>query len=159
MLTENVSQSGKDTLLPQARKGNLVVRETPDELLVYDLNNHQAHCLNQSAALAWMHCDGKTTVADLTTILSQQLNTQVDEDVVWLALKQLGKARLLEGQVARPMEKSGLSRREVIRRLGGGCGDYTRGYVYHRADCGKCGDRWCARWCNLQAQWRQSQLP
>lgn len=36
--------------VPRARKQGLVVQEMPDELLVYDLDRHKAHCLNQTAA-------------------------------------------------------------------------------------------------------------
>ena len=28
-----------------------MIKQLPDEVLVYDLENHQAHCLNASAAL------------------------------------------------------------------------------------------------------------
>lgn len=118
MSKNKVSHSGNGTPLPKARIEKLVVRELPDEVLVYDLKTDKAHCLNQSASLTWKHCDGKTTVADMTSILTAALKTQVDEDTIWLALKQLGKARLLEDQLVTPMEKSRLTRREVIRKLG-----------------------------------------
>jgi len=114
MLAENVTQAREETLLPSARRENLVIRENPDELLVYDLSNHKAHCLNKSAALTWTYCDGRTTVADLVAILTRELNVQVDEDVVSLALRQLDRARLLQepgGMVNR-------SRRDVVRKLG-----------------------------------------
>ena len=113
-----VGESGSDTLLPNARIENLVIRELPDEVLVYDLKTNKAHCLNPSATLTWKHCDGKTSVADMASILTAELKTQIDEDTVWLALKQLGKARLLDQPVVTPMGRPGLSRREVIRKLG-----------------------------------------
>lgn len=118
MAKNMVGESGSDTLLPNARIENLVIRELPDEVLVYDLKTNRAYCLNQSATLTWKHCDGKTSVADMTSILTAELNTRVDEDTVWLALKQLSKARLLDQPVVTPMGKPGLSRREVIRKLG-----------------------------------------
>jgi hypothetical protein len=120
MLTENLTQANEHTPLPVARTKDLVVNELPDELLVYDLKTNKAHCLNQSANLVWKHCDGKTSVADLTLILSEELHTQVDADIVWLALGQLSKARLLEEQAASPLGKGRLSRRVVIRKLGRG---------------------------------------
>ena len=45
------------------REGHLVIDELPDEVLVYDLDRHKAHCLNQTAALVWQHCDGKMAIA------------------------------------------------------------------------------------------------
>jgi hypothetical protein len=42
----------------------------------------------------------------------------VPEEFVWLALEQLGRDGLLEERVARPEALAGLSRRELIRRVG-----------------------------------------
>ncbi len=44
--------------LPVARHKNLIVKELPDETLIYDLDSDKAHCLNQTAALVWKNCDG-----------------------------------------------------------------------------------------------------
>src|SRR5436309_937047 len=82
--------------LPSARSGQLVVRELPDETLVYDLERHQAHCLNSTSAFVWKYCDGKTTVVEMTRLLSRELAAPVDDDVVWLALGQLRRLHLLE---------------------------------------------------------------
>jgi hypothetical protein len=41
--------------LPQARKRQLLKREIAGEMLVYDQDNDQAHCLNSTAALVWSH--------------------------------------------------------------------------------------------------------
>ena len=101
---------------PQARKDGLVVRELPDEILVYDLERHEAHCLNETAAAVWHHCDGETSPSEIGFRLARQFATPVDEDVVWLALEDLGKLQLLETPVTRPT--SGLTRGDVIRRAG-----------------------------------------
>jgi hypothetical protein len=110
--------AGHDQLIPCARTEGLVVQAVPDEVLVYDLERHQAHCLNHTAALIWKYCDGKTTVAGIIRLLEQQMQTLVPEAIIWLALDQLGKAHLL----AEPVTGSGgpgrMSRREVMRRVG-----------------------------------------
>src|SRR5207248_2525045 len=36
---------------PSARQDRLVVQELSDEVLVYDLDRHRAHCLNRAASL------------------------------------------------------------------------------------------------------------
>jgi hypothetical protein len=100
-----------------ARRDQLVVQEMPDEVLVYDLKAHKAHCLNKTAAFVWNNCDGQTSVADLAKLLQDETGSQVDEDVIWFALDNLSKARLLEEKVA-PPAKDGLSRRRMMRRLG-----------------------------------------
>ena len=100
-----------------ARHDELVVQELPDELMVYDLKHHKAHCLNKTAAFIWHHCDGQTTVTELADLLRQESGSPLDEDVVWYTLDKLSKADLLEGKL-RPPVKDNLSRRRMIRRLG-----------------------------------------
>jgi hypothetical protein len=102
-------------VLPRARKEQLVIQELPDEVLVYDLERHKAHCLNETSALVWKHCNGKTTVAEMTRLLEKRLATPIEEDVVLLALNQLRRFRLLEeGSVAIGTMK--VSRRDLVRK-------------------------------------------
>lgn len=103
---------------PHAREEGLVIQELPGELLVYDLNRHKAHCLNQTAAFIWKRCDGKTPVAEIAARLRKEFNAQGDEELIWLALDQLDKSHLLRGRVARPSDGNRVSRREVLRKAG-----------------------------------------
>jgi hypothetical protein len=100
---------------PQARQDGIVVRELPDEVLVYDLEQHKAHCLNATAAAVWRHCDGETSAKEISFRLAREFSTPVDEDVVWLALDELGKLELLESPAVR---QAGLSRAQLMRRVG-----------------------------------------
>jgi hypothetical protein len=100
--------------LPKVRQDGLVVRELPDEVLVYDLESHRAHCLNSTAAAVWRHCDGETSPAEIAFRLAREVGEPVDEDVVWLALEDLGRLELLEAPVVRAT--SGMSRRDVMRK-------------------------------------------
>ena len=59
---------------PRARNEGLLVQEMPDELLVYDLVRHKAHCLNQTAAMIWTRCDGKTSVKQMAAFLKPRQN-------------------------------------------------------------------------------------
>lgn len=102
---------------PRKRERHLVIDELPDELLVYDLDRHKAHCLNQTAALVWQHCDGNTTPSQIARRLTKKLRAPFREDFVWLALRQLEKLHLLE-QSTLPSEFLGMSRRRMIRNLG-----------------------------------------
>src|SRR5262245_36691284 len=108
----------KGQLFPEARREDLVVQELSDEVLVYDRKLDKAHCLNQTAASVWKYCDGKTRIEDIHRQLEIEFNTPADEQLVWLALDHLGKARLLKEVFAPPEQRSGLSRRELIRRVG-----------------------------------------
>ena len=62
--------------LPLSRTDNLVIRELDDETLVYDMERDEAHCLNQTAALVWQQCDGKTTAAQAARILENQVGCE-----------------------------------------------------------------------------------
>ncbi len=112
--------TNNEQTFPKARNQDLVTREMPDEVLVYDLKTHAAHCLNQSAALVWKYCDGKNSVTDIAELVALEANTAVDEAAVWLALERLGKANLLEVRVTPPVGSPRLSRRETFKRLGMG---------------------------------------
>ncbi|MBV9958225.1 MAG: PqqD family protein [Acidobacteria bacterium] len=103
---------------PLARQEGLVVQQMPDEVLIYDLERHKAHCLNLTAARIWQHCDGRTSVAQIARKLTQEFQARVGEDVVYLALDQLGKDHLLASRVALPPQMKGVSRRELMRRVG-----------------------------------------
>jgi len=103
---------------PRARQDELVVEGLGDETLVYDMRNHKAHCLNQTAAAVWNRCDGKATVSELRAALEAELDTGVGADMIWLALDQLGKARLLSERLPGPISQTPLSRRAAMKRLG-----------------------------------------
>ena len=105
-------------MLPRRRDKELLVRPLSDETLVYDLTRDKAHCLNPAAAAVWQHCDGRTSVPQLAAILRRECDIAADEDLVWLALRQLQKARLLQERLQPPSDRQRTSRRELIRRLG-----------------------------------------
>ncbi len=102
--------------VPEARKDGLVVQYLSDEVLIYDQRRHKGHCLNQTAALVWKHCDGKTSASEMAQLLERELKTPVKEEVVWLALEQLGKTHLLSKRVT--LAQQGMTRREVMKRMG-----------------------------------------
>lgn len=107
---------------PKMREQGLVVDDLPDEVLVYDLDRHQAHCLNQTAALVWRHCDGHTAPGEIARRLQSQIdisgNEERSEDLVWLALRQLQEQHLLEESISLPPPPSFMSRRQLMRNLG-----------------------------------------
>lgn len=90
--------------LPLARSDGLVVEELGDELLVYDLNDKQAHCLSPVAALVWRRCDGSTS-ADA---IARQLD--LDDAKVALALQEIERCQLFASGSA---TYGVLSRREL----------------------------------------------
>jgi hypothetical protein len=97
-------------LLPRSRRDNLVIRELDDETLVYDTERDEAHCLNQTAALVWAQCDGKTTALQAARSIKAKLDVSVDTDLVWLAVKQLERFHLVKSNRKSPS----VSRRALV---------------------------------------------
>lgn len=110
--------SDKEGFAPRARQSALVVQELAEDLLVYDQDRFKAHCLNRTAALVWKHCDGQKTTREIALALEAEVGAPVAEEMVWLALGQLEKSSLLAERVRLPVGQAGISRREVIRRVG-----------------------------------------
>jgi hypothetical protein len=101
---------------PVARKSGLVVRDLADEVVVYDTDRHEAHCLNRTAAIVFRHADGQRDVSELAALLSAD-GAPGAEGFVEMALGQLAEARLLES--APPsVSEPGLARRDAMRRVG-----------------------------------------
>lgn len=98
--------------LPKARTENLVVQELADEVLIYDLTNNKAYCLNSTAAKIYNACDGKTS---FETVRS---NYRFDENMIFLSLDELKKENLILTDETYQSPLQGLSRREAVRKVG-----------------------------------------
>jgi len=76
---------------PISRQDDIVVQQSKDEILIYDLKLNRALCLNETSALVWRLCDGTKSVEEISQAISKKLKTPVSEDLVFLALDQLKK--------------------------------------------------------------------
>ncbi len=103
--------------LPQARQDELFMEQLDEGLLVYDAKHFCAHRLNATAAWVWRRCDGEQTIAETTRLLSEELQQPLDEELVWLSLDTLDKARLLSSPVERPVGAGDDSRRAMIQKM------------------------------------------
>lgn len=103
---------------PIRRQNDIVIQELGSEILIYNLKSAKAYCLNETSSLIWRACDGEISFSDLTKQLSRQTKSQVSEEFVFYALEDLQKNELLTHHEAIPQELKGLSRREVIRKVG-----------------------------------------
>ena len=104
----------ENTFKPLAKKENIVVQDAENEVLVYDLNTNQAHCLNSTAAFVWQACDGKSSVDSISAALAEKSGKQVPQEIVWMAIEQLQEKDLVE-MTSIPV---GTSRREAIKKAG-----------------------------------------
>src|SRR4029078_1831258 len=88
------------------RRDNLSSRRIGDELVIYDVARSKAHRLNQTTALIWRHCDGSMSVPELAQLVSREFGIPASEDVVWLALDQLDRAKLLQTSITRSPDQT-----------------------------------------------------
>lgn len=107
--------------LPATRPSGLLVEQIADEVVVYDLETKNVHCLSPLAAAVFESCDGRTTPAQAATAASERLDRDVSTDEVLAAAEQLEERSLFHS----PMltlhgsgngNGDGLSRRDFARR-------------------------------------------
>jgi hypothetical protein len=105
--------------LPVARKEGLLVEPVGDETVVYDAKTKEAHCLSPLTAAVFAHCDGDTTIDELTALTAESLGEPVEPSRVLDALAQLEERDLMAVPV-----KTGddLSRRDMLRRSAAAAG-------------------------------------
>ncbi len=104
---------------PERRKDDdIIVTELDGEVLVYDKQTNKAFNLNKTSALIWELCDGRHSLSEISRLLGEKLNANVDDGLVWLALEQLRQENLIENEAALPESLVGLSRRQAIRKVG-----------------------------------------
>ena len=105
--------------MPQARRSGLIIQEVDGEVLIYDQVSNKAHCLNPTAAKVWKYCDGETTLTDACSALSRDLETPINEKLIWYAVDQFAKDQLLEKETIPPaFVIAGMNRRQMVRTLG-----------------------------------------
>lgn len=96
--------------LPKAKINDLVVQESGQEILLYDLVTNKAYCLNETSAIVYQACDGRKTIADL------KKQSNFPDEIIFLALEELRRENLLEENFVSLFD--GMSRRQVIKKLG-----------------------------------------
>lgn len=103
---------------PLSRQTDILVQDLEDELLIYDLRTNHAYCLNETSALVFQLSDGTKTVSEIGESMSKKLGTLVSEDFVLLALRDLEKEKLLGNSEELTVYLTGLSRREIVKKVG-----------------------------------------
>ena len=116
-MSKKVEEDGRR---PRSRTEGLVVRQAGEELLVYDLERHRAHCLNRAAAIVWGECNGVRTIEEIAERVGKETNETVNAEWVTFALKQLEESDLLAARFGFGKNLKGISRREMARRFGWG---------------------------------------
>jgi hypothetical protein len=97
-------------ILPKGRTENITEQDLGGELLIYDLAANRALNLNETSARVFRACDGQTSFEELKD------KYQFTDELIFLTLEKLHGENLLEDEIITPF--AGLSRREVIKKVG-----------------------------------------
>ncbi len=100
---------------PIARSENLLIEDVSGELLIYDVNTNRAHCLNESAAAIWRHCDGSRSIDKLADHLFPTLDASDARHIVDVGLQRLRRRRLVDAPAAAPAVD--VSRRQMLKKV------------------------------------------
>jgi hypothetical protein len=105
---------------PNAATENLVTQQLQDEVLIYNLDTHRAMNLNKTAACVWNLCNGENTLPEIRLTASRELQTQVPEEAILLAIDALNKHNLLSNDSFSSSTESlsKMTRRAMIRKVG-----------------------------------------
>lgn len=103
---------------PKARLENIVVQNSADETLIYDLTINKAYLLNETSAFIWNLCDGQHDLDQIEIKVSKYFKQSATKDFVWLAIDQLNKDNLLGDADELPDHFRGMERRDVIKQIG-----------------------------------------
>jgi hypothetical protein len=95
------------------RVEGLLIERVDGELLVVNESNHEAHALNETAAIVFDLCDGSMSRSAMAAEVARRTGLPPDESVVDLALTDLVEA----GLVVLDDELPSITRRSLIRSL------------------------------------------
>jgi Coenzyme PQQ synthesis protein D (PqqD) len=101
---------------PKARAENLLIEDVSGELLILDVSTNRAHCLNESAAAIWRHCDGTRSVNSLASHLFPELAPADAQRLVSLGVERLRRRRLLETSAA-GAPKLDMTKRQLLKKV------------------------------------------
>jgi len=89
-----------------------------NELCLYDWSTKHVHSLNATAARVWQLCDGNTSPSEMAVTIGREFGTEQSQELVWSALEELRRENLITGDFVIAAPRPGLSRRDLIVRLG-----------------------------------------
>ena len=112
MKTQEINGEVRSTRFKQMK---LIARTIDDELLLFDEETSNAHCLNGIAGEMWMACERASTAVEVADVLRTQW-PDMEKEVVWASLSRMAAAGLLEETIDE--ENISTARRDLIRKIG-----------------------------------------
>lgn len=98
-----------ETFYPTARTEDLERTEAKGEVLLYDKRLHHIHHLDPEVTAVWHHCDGRSSIAMISTI------TGIREERIRLALDELSQRHLLISELPSHLRIPRTTRRRIAK--------------------------------------------
>jgi hypothetical protein len=109
-----MATSNSSRLVPTAKVDGLLAERVDDELVVFNTETKQAHCLKPLAAFVFERADGRLTEAELADQASRELGAGIGPEDIAGAVAQLREGSLLDEPL---VVLNGHSRREALKRF------------------------------------------
>jgi hypothetical protein len=106
---------GDDRILPRVRTNGLVIKELPDETLIYDVESNTAFCLNKAATVIMNACDGRATIADTRRAVQKDTGSPIEDDLIWNTVEEFRQRNLL-ADAAEPFTQKLVPRRTLLKQ-------------------------------------------
>ena len=103
-----------------ARRDGIFSEDIHEEVLVYDTRADAAHCLSETAAVAWRTCDGGATLDEIAEqLIARDVadSSEAAAELADMAVAELIEKRLLDTSGVEV--SAGVSRRQALRRIAG----------------------------------------
>jgi hypothetical protein len=108
---------------PKARTDGILTEALESgEIVVYDLDTHDAHTLSPVAAQVWKLSDGTRSESELADEIADRLDIEDPRSCVTLALSELNRTGLVAEGVSSANQ---LDRRQLLARIGAGAAAAT----------------------------------
>ena len=107
-----MATSNSSRLVPTARVDGILAERVDDELVVFNTETKQAHCLKPLAAFVFERADGRLTEAELADQAARELGEAVGPEDIAGAVAQLRECSLLDEPL---VVLNGHSRRDALK--------------------------------------------
>jgi hypothetical protein len=113
--------------LPSARTRDLIAIEVADELVVQHTDGREVARLDRLAGQIWRCANGHRSVSEIMDLLRVETGGSIDAETVWSAIDRLADLDLLTQRITPPALSRSVSRRGILRVVGGAVGATATG--------------------------------
>lgn len=104
-------------MYPKAIRDRFFAEDLGEETVVFNAASREARSLNATASYVWRQCDGRTSVEEIGSRVSDRFGVSEGSDIATLAVEELRQAGMLEIRSFDKALKTTVSRRALLGKL------------------------------------------